>query len=544
VSFDRSELESLLFDWDADSLDDVGVARVREILRNSQEARGFYVRHQLLSVALHQEADAMIEPGNALPEPSGTAVPASQPKRKRGFRYGAWIIAAAALLFCGLAGRLAYLETTNNETAKAEATSAGVALVTRLVGVEFESENDAFVTGKELLPGRIAFESGLAQIEFFCGATLIVEGPAELYLKSSSLARISEGRIRAQVPPAARGFSIEVDDMKVIDLGTEFGLSVSDGDADIQVFDGEVELRSPAKSKQLLTAGQAIKRNRDGVFESAAATPNEFVDIASMKTRADGQRVARFESWKQHSDEIRNDPRLIAYYAFDDQGLWGRKLQSSIAPENRELDGAIVGARRVEGRWPSKSGLEFKRPCDRVRVQIPGEFGSLTFACWVRIDSLDRWYNSLFLTDNYNQGEPHWQILDTGQLFFSVRHKPDDVSGTRAKAPTHHTVLSPEFWKPSMSGRWLHLATTYDAEAGKTTHYLNGELLHEETIAEELKVTTTRIGAASIGNWSIPIKPDAEYAVRNLNGSMDEFMIFSSALGEDEIQEIYVNGKP
>ena len=126
-------------------------------------------------------------------------------------------------------------------------------------------------------------------------------------------------------------------------------------------------------------------------------------------------------------------------------------------PENRNLDGAIVGAKRVVGRWPQKSGIEFKRPGDRVRVNIPGQFGSLTFACWVKIDSLDRWYNSLFLTDSYQRGEPHWQILDTGQLFFSVR-----LGGGPGKG--HHKVLSPPFWDASLSGRWLHLATTYNVE--------------------------------------------------------------------------------
>jgi len=95
-----------------------------------------------------------------------------------------------------------------------------------------------------------------------------------------------------------------------------------------------------------------------------------------------------------------------------------------------------------------------------------------------------------------------------------------------------------------MSGRWIHLATTYDATNGTTTHYVDGDVIHEETIAEDLLVNTTRIGAASICNWSIPIKPDAQYAVRNLNGSMDEFTIFSAALTSKEIKEIYENGKP
>jgi len=538
MSFDHSELESLLFDWETGSLDDSGVSRVREILRESQAARDFYIQHQRLSVALQLEADARLEPPSETLFVTETETIASGARRPSN-RWSKWAVAAAALLFCGLAGRLAYLEFSDIKETKLEQTSSGVALVTRMVDVEFEDGGEVFSVGDALVTGRLSFESGFAQIEFFCGATLIVEGPADIDLKSSNLARVSEGRVRAQVPPAARGFSIEVDDMKVVDLGTEFGLSVSDHGADIQVFDGEVELHSPEKTKQLLTAGQAVKRNVDGDFVSAAATPGRFVDIASLSTRAAGQHAARHETWKEHSNKLRQDKRLIAYYSFD-QESWERKLQSSLKPNNTELDGAIVGARRVEGRWPGKSGLEFKRPGDRVRVQIPGEYGSLSFACWVRIDSLDRWYNSLFLTDNYNEGEPHWQILDSGQLFFSVRHKPDDV----AKGPTHQEVLSSKFWNPSMSGRWLHLATTYDADAGKTVHYLNGKSIHEESIAEELKVSTTRIGAASICNWSIPIKPDAEYAVRNLNGSMDEFMIFSSALGKDEIQEIYENGKP
>ena len=178
-----------------------------------------------------------------------------------------------------------------------------------------------------------------------------------------------------------------------------------------------------------------------------------------------------------------------------------------------------------------------------MRIQIPGEFSSLTFACWVKIDSLDRWYNSLFLTDGYNQGEPHWQILDSGQLFFSVRHRPDG-DDPNDKLPPHQKVLSPPFWKPSLSGRWLHLATSYDADGGRVTHYLNGKTLHEENIDERLVVSTTRIGAASIGNWSIPTRPDEEFAVRNLNGTIDEFAIFDATLSPQEIREMYENGSP
>ena len=553
------ELEGLLFDWEAGTLDAPGVERVRELLRTSEQARSFYVQQQTINAAMKLDVDAGLDspsaPGPIIGE-RGAAVPAKK-NTSHVFRISYWVAAVAALLICVLTGRLLHLELSGNNqpnpavgTISAprdepeEPTSQGVALVTRLVDVVWKTGQSPLEIGDALSPGRLALASGFAQLEFFCGATVIVEGPAELDLQSPLLARVRSGRLRAQVPPAARGFSLEVDDMKVVDLGTEFGLSVSPEGANVQVFDGEVELRQPTTEKRLLTAGKALVRSPDGTYSETEVTPDSFLDIATLESRAEGHRVERYERWQSWSEALRRDNRLIAYYAFDQNGGWLRRLNSSLVPENAELDGAIVGAHRVAGRWASKGGLEFKRPGDRVRVQIPGEFSSLTFTCWVKIDSLDRWYNSLFLTDHYNQGEPHWQILDTGQLFFSVRHKADDAEGPAAKKKTHQTVLSPPFWKPSLSGRWLHLATTYDANAGRTTHYLNGVTLHEEAIDKDLVVRTTRIGAASIGNWSVPTRTDSEFAIRNLNGSIDEFAIFGAALSADEIMEIYDNGKP
>ncbi len=65
-------------------------------------------------------------------------------------------------------------------------------------------------------------------------------------------------------------------------------------------------------------------------------------------------------------------------------------------------------------------------------MQIPGGFGSLTLAFGVKIDSLDRWYNSLFLTDGYDKGEPHWRIphwriLDDGRIQFAIRNLNGDI---------------------------------------------------------------------------------------------------------------------
>ena len=57
-------------------------------------------------------------------------------------------------------------------------------------------------------------------------------------------------------------------------------------------------------------------------------------------------------------------------------------------------------------------------------------------------------------------------------------------------------------------------------------------------------VEQVSIGNASIGNWGDPIRADPHFAVRNLNGSMDEFALFKAALSSEEIKELYDHGKP
>lgn len=560
-SFEPTELESLLIQAEDGTLDDSTTERLRQILRTDQSARKRYVQIQMLNAAMTMEGDVALPAAanseavsstNATSHSStqsqsllhkpAVAHPEDVLKVKR--TLSRWPVVAATIAGCLLAGRWLYLESNTSKTTIAvnaspkEPTSQGIALLTRLVDVVWDNNEQAAEVGDALGPRRLAIKSGFAQIEFFCGATVVVEGPADFELKTATLARLRSGRLRAEVPPAARGFSIDVDDMTVVDLGTEFGLSVSDDGADVQVFDGEVEILQPGSSAKRLVTGQAVTLDNDQLI-NATATPQRFTGIADLESRSRVQTNGRFERWKSFSKELQRNERLIAYYAFEEAPSRNRRLLNSQTPRNPELDGAIVGARRTSGRWSDSGALEFKRPADRVRIQVPGEFEALTLACWVRIDSLDRWYNSLFLTDGYEQGEPHWQILDTGQLFFSTRARADNDPG-----PHHKEVLSPPFWNPSMSGKWLHLATVFSPDEKRVTHYLNGDVLSEETIPDRQLVKTIRIGTASIGNWAAPTKPDEVFAIRNLNGRIDEFAIFNAALSHEDIEEMYQNGKP
>ncbi|MGP0065741.1 MAG: FecR domain-containing protein, partial [Isosphaeraceae bacterium] len=97
--------------------------------------------------------------------------------------------------------------------------------------------------GRSMLAGKsLRLERGLAEIEFDCGARVILQGPAGLELLSGSSARLLQGKLTARVPAHARGFTVLTPHNKVVDLGTEFGLAVDEaGAATVRVFTGEVK---------------------------------------------------------------------------------------------------------------------------------------------------------------------------------------------------------------------------------------------------------------------------------------------------------------
>ena len=88
------------------------------------------------------------------------------------------------------------------------------------------------------------------------------------------------------------------------------------------------------------------------------------------------------------------------------------------------------------------------------------------------------------------------------------------------------------------------ISTVYDVENRLVNHYLNGKQLSQESIPEEYLVEQVKIGNASLCNWSEPERAEPRFAVRNLNGSLDEFAMFNAALPAEEIQEMYENGRP
>ena len=171
-----------------------------------------------------------------------------------------------------------------------ESKAGGVAILTRAVDVIWEEGGPAPVIGSALATEVLRIRSGVLQLEFYGGVTLVAEGPAEIELKAIDRIACRSGKLRARVPPSARGFRVDSPAVDLVDLGTEFGMRIVPGQkSEVHVFDGKVELYetgSPSgrAAKWELSEGHGVRIGIAGEVTPLVSDPPAF--LAPPRARA------------------------------------------------------------------------------------------------------------------------------------------------------------------------------------------------------------------------------------------------------------------
>jgi len=457
----------------------------------------------------HFEMDAMLRATKPLAVPGKVIQPALVPKRRFTFATVTTVAAmAACIALMGAWMAMSWLKSDVEET------TASVAVLTR--GVNLEWDSAAIAPGTPLSPGLLKLKSGIAQIEFYQGARVLIEGPAELQLISSGEATCTRGKLSANVPPQAKGFRINTPKGTIVDLGTEFGLDVSEASSEVHVFKGEVELHKAAESMKSLKEGQAMAFAAGS--QLLAANASSFASLNEIHARTALSDHSQFERWQAQSAQRNADPSLKAHFDFQDDESARSLRNHAHAGE----DGSIVGASWTTGRWPEKRALEFRNVSDRVRLSVAGETKALTMAVWMRVNGLDRSLNSIFMSEGWGDRKVHWQITREGHIRLGV-------AGSVGKS--HVDYDSPVFFTPERFGRWMHLAVVFDPTAKEVRHYANGVLLARLPLKD---ASPLKLGIAELGNWND--RRTRSVAIRHLSGAMDEFAFWDRVLSEAEIK--------
>jgi hypothetical protein len=353
-------------------------------------ARDAVARHQ---VALHLALDrTLIQLGagpidirqvmRALPQPRAGTLPsrvlrqiAQREARQRS--RGLLPLAAAALLVVGVLGLLPWRPPTPPQGSPALASVQPLerAILRSSPYAQWPHQRAPSDAGGRVTSERIDLRAGLAELELPSGATLVLQGPTVLDVTGRNSARLLLGRLTAYVPGRAAGFTLQAEGVRVVDLGTAFGIGQDGGGiADLHVFAGAVEAAARidgVPTVRRLAANEAVRIDpRGGSWMTVPCDPSRFIhglrprgltlDLADLAAGGDGFGTAAADGIDPLTGELFTGPatgflreRNPAYHRAAGTGIDGVFI-----PDGGEGD-TVVDSAGHRFRFPDTDGAGY-----------------------------------------------------------------------------------------------------------------------------------------------------------------------------------------
>lgn len=235
-----------------------------------EEARLFFLGYLEVHAGLAWEFR-----GTDLPLPELSAEDESsviRPARWSGVAWR-WALPLAALVVL-----LLIISSLWNPTPEAAGTPPVLASVKASLHGQWADGREVAV-GEALPLGILELQSGLVELETASGTTLLLEAPVRLRLRDALHGTLLSGNLVVRMPKGKSGFVVEMPQMRVTDLGTEFGVSVaSNGESRVQVFDGEVRAEALLlEDDRNLLAGETLRCTTTGTLASEEFSESRFI---------------------------------------------------------------------------------------------------------------------------------------------------------------------------------------------------------------------------------------------------------------------------
>ncbi|HEX6962197.1 MAG TPA: FecR family protein [Lacipirellula sp.] len=143
-----------------------------------------------------------------------------------------------------------------------------VATITDVTDVEWASADGAHRPLARVAAGEeFEFTAGTLELAFDTYAKVQIFGPAKFTVCDSKSIDCTRGRVTTHVEEGGKGFTIQTPKARIVDLGTEFGVDISEmGDTQVVVFQGSVDLTkaAPDSEKHLADANQWTRTLEQG----------------------------------------------------------------------------------------------------------------------------------------------------------------------------------------------------------------------------------------------------------------------------------------
>jgi len=310
------------------------------LVERDATARAQVALHLAIDRSLTQLGAERIDVGQimrALPQQRSSTMPtrvlrqiAQREARRRSWK--AWPLAAAALVLLSLLALLAWPPSRSEPAslAKQPAPLTSTLAVERAIlrgspHAQWPHRRMPVDANGRVTSERIDLRAGLAELELPSGATLVLQGPTVIDLTGRNSVRLTLGRLTAYVPPRAAGFTLQAEGVRVVDLGTAFGIAQdSGGIADLHVFSGAVEASARidgTDTVRRLAKNEAIRIDpRGGSWASVPCDPSRFIhglrprglslDLADLTAGGDGFGTAAADGIDPLTGELVSGPSL------------------------------------------------------------------------------------------------------------------------------------------------------------------------------------------------------------------------------------------
>lgn len=414
----RSELEQNIHDLFEGQLTGERLQQTQHALKNDLEARELYKTHLHMHNALQLQASA---------NPNSPAISIDsilKRQRHKVFRMSA--LATAAILLVSLT--LFYFK--NIETPPPVMGSIKANSISKF---EIQHKDSSAETPPNTLMNgaTLVVTQGTVSLSLENGVESIIQAPAELTLHDTMQLQLDKGRAWFQIPEQATGFTVSTKDIKVVDLGTEFGvLSCPYSQDEVHVFKGSVEVTSLEDPETVHTIKKdaALKLDEDGDLLAIAAQPNVFqMELTTSLP---------YYHWS--FDSVENE----GYTAMANH----LPVEQAFAKPSK----ASAKDMQVEGRWGN--AIQFS---DRTGEEMPLAYSGpqpeqpFTIACWIKLPEPAKAHHAIAA----------WSFPD-----------PDNRFGRWALAPQDQglTVFGSGVQRSSpilKLNQWHHVAYVYTGEA-------------------------------------------------------------------------------
>jgi hypothetical protein len=381
--------------------------------------------------------------------------------------------------------------------------------------------------GEILGPVRLRWRSGVVSLAFLNGATVSVEGPADLELISLERVFCTRGKMLVYVLPqsAITAFTVLAPGAAVVDVGTEFGFNVQPGrPAQVLVLQGTVE------ASVLATNGTTLRSRL--LADNAAAEILPAEDEIRLVTLRREDFIARPQlemprlNLEPHYIQAVRDARPWGYWRF--ASLAGG-ISSNEIPDRPPL--LANGSLSLVGEPNGNHSVRFRPDDNRQSLQLaerwtPPARGGFAMEFLFAAEQYKDCSMAALVTDRdehhmiveLTARGPHHLVHEPGTLRFACRQPPATTGGVN--------LFSSSVFFPC---RWHHVVAQRDGS--RIAFYIDGVLAGQAELDDSATIPPCHF---LIGRLRLSPLPPSD--TRTFAGQLAELALYDHPLTAAEIE--------